>query len=76
MVIKYYILGIFHKLTIYGTFCVQTVHKPKIKIIIMLLCIFHVHVHVYCQEYIILQESIKPPYYRSNNCSENNVTCT
>ena len=28
------------------------------------------------QEYIILQKSIKPPYYRSNNCSESNVTCT
>ena len=25
------------------------------------------------QEYIILKESIEPPYYRSNNCSESNV---
>ena len=25
------------------------------------------------QEYIILKESIEPPYYRLNNCSESNV---
>ena len=28
------------------------------------------------QEYIIFEESIEPPCYRLNNCSESNVTCT
>ena len=50
-------------------------HTSKLYKVLVMEC-SRVYANYVYQEYIILQESIEPPYYRLNNCSESNVMCT